>query len=608
MSSAFSHFSLPSKIITVLNELGYEEPTPVQEQSIPVMLEYRDLVAQAQTGTGKTAAFALPILSHIDVTLKETQALVIAPTRELAIQVAEAFQTYGKYLTGFTAVSIYGGQEYPTQLRALKKGPQVVVGTPGRLMDHMRRGTLSAQSLKTVILDEGDEMLKMGFVDDIEWILSQIQHEHQTALFSATMPLPIQKIANEFLKNPVKVEIKAKTNAVNAIEQCYTVVAKSQKLALLMRFLETEQVDGAIIFARTKNESSELAEKLQASGYSAAALNGDMNQVLRKKTIERIKDGSLNIVVATDVAARGIDVERITHVFNYDMPYDTDTYIHRIGRTGRAGRSGKSWIFLTPREKSLLRDIERAIGKPVQEIYPPSLDDIRQNRFNKRVNEIITIIEKASHKLARQDELIDAVQIKTGTDMKTIAAALAHFIQRSESINEDIKIDKVSLDEERPQRSSRSRARRSESRRSESRSDSRRSEPRRSESRSDSRRSDSKRSEPRSDSRRSDSKRSEPRSDSRRSDSKRSEPRSDSRRSDSKRSESRSDSRRFDSKRSDSDARRSESPLGSRSTKKDFADQPKAKRKPADKKRSSSHASPFEKTTRKPSKSQKRFR
>lgn len=472
---SFSDLSLPSTLLSTLNALGYETPTPVQLQAIPAMMSGRDVLVQAQTGTGKTAAFALPILSKIDVALKKTQALIIAPTRELAIQVAEAFQSYAKNMKGFHAVSIYGGQDYAVQLRALKRGPQVIVGTPGRLMDHMRRNTLHVDALKTLVLDEADEMLKMGFIEDIQWILEQIHHEHQTGLFSATIPETIQGIAKRHLNDPERIKIQAKTNAVETIEQCYTVVAKNQKMALLTRFLETEHIEAAIIFARTKNESTEIAEKLQTRGYAAAAINGDMNQSSRQKAIERIKEGDLDILVATDVAARGIDVERITHVFNFDIPYDTDTYIHRIGRTGRAGRKGKSWVFVTPRERFLLKDIERAVAKPIQEVSPPSLASLRERRREKRVNDIISVIENQADQLHMQTALIDEIVNRTGADLSTIANALACFIYQSDAANkDDMKIDKVSLEPERRGGGARNRSNRGRSRSgSASRSDAR---------------------------------------------------------------------------------------------------------------------------------------
>jgi len=426
----FNKLGLAPALLSSLTELGYEAPTPIQEQSIPILMEGNDLLAQAQTGTGKTAAFALPILSHLDLAMKKPQALIIAPTRELAIQVAEAFQSYAKHLNGFHVAPIYGGQAYPIQLRALKRGAHVIVGTPGRVMDHLRRGTLSVDALKTVILDEGDEMLKMGFVDDIEWILDQIPHSHQTALFSATMPSSIQKIAKRYLKDARKIHIKPKETTVDAIEQFYTRVSKNQKLDVLTRFLEVEDIQAAIIFARTKNCSAELADKLQARGYAAAALNGDMNQSLREKVIGRIKSGSLDIIVATDVAARGIDVERVSHVINFDIPHDTEAYIHRIGRTGRAGRKGKALLFVTPRENRLLNEIERAIHNPIKQIEPPSLKEMNEKRSKQLTEKVINIIAK-SNKLKPYHEMVENIMEQADCAPKDISAALAYLIQQS---------------------------------------------------------------------------------------------------------------------------------------------------------------------------------
>jgi len=430
---SFSKLGLNPPLLAALTDLGYETPTPIQEKSIPILIEGGDLLAQAPTGTGKTAAFVLPILSHLDVAKKEPQALIIVPTRELAIQVAEAFQSYAKYLKGFHVLPIYGGQDYKIQLRALKRGVHVIVGTPGRVMDHLRRGTLSVDGVKTVVLDEADEMLKMGFVEDIEWILEKIPHTHQTALFSATIPSSIQKIAKRYLKDARKIQIQSEQITVDATEQFYTRVSRNQKLDVLTRFLEIEEIQAAIIFTRTKNSSDELAEKLQARGYAAAALNGDMNQSLREKVINQIKQGSLDIIVATDVAARGIDVERVSHVINFDIPHDAEAYIHRIGRTGRAGRKGKALLFVTPREHRLLNDIERAIHKPIKQIEPPSLKEMREKRSKQLAEKVINIIEK-SHKLEPYREMIDNIMEQASCDPKDIAAALAYLIQQSNPI------------------------------------------------------------------------------------------------------------------------------------------------------------------------------
>ncbi|MDV3241076.1 MAG: DEAD/DEAH box helicase, partial [Methylocaldum sp.] len=353
--TSFEQLAIAQPILQALREIGYEAPSPIQAESIPHLLEGRDLLGQAQTGTGKTAAFAIPILTRIDLSQRSPQALVLAPTRELAIQVAEAFQTYARHLEGFHILPVYGGQGMGSQLRQLARGVHVIVGTPGRVMDHLRRGTLSLDNLTTLVLDEADEMLRMGFIEDVEWILEQTPQTRQIALFSATMPTVIRKIADRHLNNAAEVKIKAKTATVEAISQQYWLVSGVQKLEALTRILDAEDFDAMIIFVRTKTETVELAEKLEARGYEAAALNGDMSQVLREKVIDRLKKNALDIVVATDVAARGLDVERITHVVNYDIPYDTESYVHRIGRTGRAGRSGEAILFVSPRERHMLR-------------------------------------------------------------------------------------------------------------------------------------------------------------------------------------------------------------------------------------------------------------
>jgi ATP-dependent RNA helicase DeaD len=438
--SSFKQLGLKPNLLAALSELGYEAPTPIQAESIPTLLEGKDILAQAQTGTGKTASFALPTLSQIDLKLMKPQALVIAPTRELAIQVAEAFQSYAKHLKDFHVTPIYGGQDYQTQLRALKRGTHVIVGTPGRVMDHLRRGTLSVKALKTVVLDEADEMLKMGFIEDIEWILEQIPHDHQTALFSATMPASIQKISKKYLTDAVKILIKSKKNTVDTIEQYYTRIGKNQKLDALTRFLEIEDITASIIFTRTKNASSELAEKLQARGYAASALNGDMNQAHRKKVVERIKKGGLDIIVATDVAARGIDVERVSHVINYDIPHDAESYIHRIGRTGRAGRSGKAILFVTQREQHLLRDIERAIHKPIKQINSPSIKEMNEKRNAELAEKVVNIINKSKN-LGSYFELINSITEKNDCRPEEIAAALAYLIQDANPLpSHDIEI------------------------------------------------------------------------------------------------------------------------------------------------------------------------
>jgi ATP-dependent RNA helicase DeaD len=457
--SAFQQLSLTKNLTSALHELGYETPTPIQEQSIPILLSGSDILAQAQTGTGKTAAFALPILENLDENCRKPQALILAPTRELAIQVAEAIRSYAKYIKNFNVVPIFGGQDYNIQLKALKRNPQVIVGTPGRLMDHLRRGTLSIDGLKTVVLDEADEMLKMGFIDDIEWILEQIPHKHQTALFSATIPSSIQNIAKRYLVNPGKILIKSKNNTVDSIKQFYIRTPQHQKVGLLTRFLESEDVQAAIVFTRTRSASGEVAEKLQAAGHKAAALNGDMQQSARKKVVDRIKNGSLDIIVATDVAARGIDVERISHVFNYDIPLETESYIHRIGRTGRAGRDGKAFLFVTPREDRLLSDIERAIHKPIKEIFPPSVKEIIAKRNKQTTDKIVNIITK-SKKLQPYHDMVASILEKTECKPNDVAAAFAYLMQQDSPIPEIDAFEDAKSDSRKRRKSNSSTARR----------------------------------------------------------------------------------------------------------------------------------------------------
>lgn len=431
-NATFKDLVLDKQVLKSLDELGYETPTPIQIKSIPVLLDGKDLLAQAQTGTGKTAAFALPIIPNIDIDIKHPQALIIAPTRELAIQVAEAFKSYAKYLKGFNVTSIYGGQDYSTQLKALKRGSHVIVGTPGRVMDHIRRGSLSLQHIKTVVLDEADEMLKMGFIDDIQWIFDQIEHNHQIALFSATMPREIQNVAKKYLKNSEEIKIEAKTVTVDAIEQYYISLPRAQKFEVLNRYLEVEEVDAAIIFSRTKSFSTEIAEKLQTRGYSAAALNGDMSQSMREKVIDRMKAGHLNIIVATDVAARGIDIPRVTHVINFDIPHDAEAYVHRIGRTGRAGRTGKALLFLTPRENNLLRNIERALKSKIIKTDPPSIKEVNDKREKQLVEKVVKVLEKGK-RFKQFYGLVETIAQQGNYSPEDIAAAFASLMQSNGS-------------------------------------------------------------------------------------------------------------------------------------------------------------------------------
>ncbi|WP_031435568.1 DEAD/DEAH box helicase [Methylomarinum vadi] len=426
-TSSFQDLGLSTPVLKALESVGYETPSPIQAQIIPFILAGRDVLGQAQTGTGKTAAFALPVLSRLDLSQKDPQVLVLAPTRELAIQVAEAFQRYASQLKGFHVLPIYGGQEYSTQLRQLRRGAHVIVGTPGRVMDHMRKGTLKLDNLSCLVLDEADEMLRMGFIDDVEWILEQTPASRQTALFSATMPAEIRKIAQQYLDNPEQITIKVKTTTAENIRQRYWFVSGTHKLDALTRILEAESFDGMIIFVRTKTATVELAEKLEARGYSAAAINGDMSQALRERAIESLKNGKLDILIATDVAARGLDVDRITHVVNYDIPYDTESYIHRIGRTGRAGRSGDAILFVSPREKRLLGNIERATRQKVEEMQLPStefINNARIKRFKQRITDTL-----ASEELSFFVQLVEQYQVEHDVPAVEIAAALAKLTQ-----------------------------------------------------------------------------------------------------------------------------------------------------------------------------------
>lgn len=423
----FHDFGLIDPVLKILDDVGYETPSPIQAQVIPHMLEGADVLGQAQTGTGKTAAFALPILSRIDLKQKDPQVLVLAPTRELAIQVAESFQRYAGHLKGFHVLPIYGGQDYSTQLRQLKRGAHVVVGTPGRVMDHMRRGTLVLDNLSVLVLDEADEMLRMGFIDDVEWILEQSPEDKQIALFSATMPTPIRKIAQKYLHEPIEVTIKVTTASAENIRQRFWVVSEVHKLDALTRILEAETFDGMIIFVRTKTATVELAEKLEARGFSAAAINGDMSQTLRERAINNLKNGKLDILIATDVAARGLDVDRITHVVNFDIPYDTESYIHRIGRTGRAGRTGDAILFIAPREKRLLFNIEKATKQKVEEMELPSTELINNKRIARFKQNISDTL--AAEELSFFTHLIESYQHEHNVTALEIAAALAKIAQ-----------------------------------------------------------------------------------------------------------------------------------------------------------------------------------
>ncbi|NVD72258.1 DEAD/DEAH box helicase [Duganella sp. BJB1802] len=419
----FSDLNLSAPLIKALKEVGYESPSPIQAATIPLLLDNLDVLGQAQTGTGKTAAFALPILSRIDIKQTTPQALVLAPTRELAIQVAEAFQTYASHIPGFHVLPIYGGQSYGPQLSALRRGVHVVVGTPGRVIDHLDKGSLDLSKLKTLVLDEADEMLRMGFIDDVERILQETPDSRQTALFSATMPSAIRRIANTYLRSPKEITVAAKTGTAENIRQRYWLVSGMHKLDALTRILEAENFDGMIIFSRTKLGTEELASKLQARGFSAAAINGDIQQAQRECTIQQLKDGKIDILVATDVAARGLDVERISHVVNYDVPHDPESYTHRIGRTGRAGRSGEAILFITPREKNLLKSIERATRQPIGMLELPTIqavNDVRIAKFKSQISETL-----AQGELEQFQSLIEDFEREQNIPAIEIAAALA---------------------------------------------------------------------------------------------------------------------------------------------------------------------------------------
>ncbi len=423
----FLSLGLSAPVLKALKDVGYESPSPIQAACIPYLLAGHDLLGQAQTGTGKTAAFALPVLSNIDLSVKDPQVLVLAPTRELAIQVAEAFQTYARYIKNFHVLPIYGGQGYDTQLRQLRRGVHVVVGTPGRVMDHMRKGTLKLDSLTTLVLDEADEMLRMGFIDDVEWVLQHSPSDRQIALFSATMPAVIKKVANKHLNQPKEVKIASKTATASTVRQRYWEVSGLHKLDALTRILEMESFDAMLIFVRTKAATEELASKLSARGYASEALNGDIAQNTRERIVERLKKGQLDILIATDVVARGLDVERISHVVNYDIPYDTESYVHRIGRTGRAGRSGEAILFVAHREQRMLRAIEQATRQPIEHMKLPSTSDINQQRivrFKQRISDTL-----ASDDLALFLQLVAEYQQEHDADPIQIAAALARLAQ-----------------------------------------------------------------------------------------------------------------------------------------------------------------------------------
>ncbi|MBT5548774.1 MAG: DEAD/DEAH box helicase [Gammaproteobacteria bacterium] len=428
----FKSFGLSEALIKVLDEVGYETPSAIQEQCIPHLLNGHDVIGQAQTGTGKTAAFSLPLIDRIDINTNQVQLLVLTPTRELAIQVSEAIQTYARHFKGLHVLPIYGGQSYDIQLRPLKRGVHVVVGTPGRVMDHIKKGTLKLGSLKALVLDEADEMLRMGFIDDVKWVMEKLPKERQIALFSATMPDVIRRVAEKFLNDPKIVKIKTKTATAQTISQRYWLVSGVNKLDALTRILEVETFDALLIFVRTKTATVDLAEKLSARGFSSEAINGDIAQNQRERTIQQLKKGKIDILIATDVAARGLDVERISHVVNYDIPQDPESYVHRIGRTGRAGREGKAILFVAPRERRMLQTIERITRQPITPMQLPSAKIINEQRvtnFKQRISDTLN-----NQELGIFEELILSFQKEHEVDAFKIASALALMAQGTEPL------------------------------------------------------------------------------------------------------------------------------------------------------------------------------
>lgn len=447
----FSELELSEPILKALGKIGYEKPSPIQAATIPYVLAGEDVLGQAQTGTGKTAAFALPLLSNIDVNSKDTQVLVIAPTRELAIQIAEACEDYAQFIRGINIQCVYGGQDYRGQIQGLRKGAQVVIGTPGRVMDHMRKGTLKIDNLHCLVLDEADEMLRMGFIDDVEWIMSEMHDDAQTALFSATMPKQIDKIAKKYLTNPKVVQVSSSVKTAETVEQCYWFVSGLRKAEALVRFIEAEETDASIVFVRTKIVTEELAQLLNERGIKTSALNGDMVQKQRERTVEQLKNGKLDVIVATDVAARGLDVKRMSHVFNYDVPFDSEAYVHRIGRTGRAGRSGKAILFIGGRDKYMLKRIERDTKNTLTEIPLPSVKQINEKRmvsFEESLNQILGASEKIKYfkdfKKFAGEFIEKAAQAEDNeyTAEDLVAALMQHMHQMKPLLVEDTQFNK----------------------------------------------------------------------------------------------------------------------------------------------------------------------
>ena len=422
----FGCFGFGSELLQALEAIGYREPSPIQKAAIPELMLGRDLVGQAQTGTGKTAAFALPMLARLDPAERKPQVLVLAPTRELALQVADAFNSYASQLNGVRTLAIYGGADFRDQIHQLKRGVQIVVGTPGRVMDHMRQGTLDLSNLRALVLDEADEMLRMGFIDDVEWVLEQLPEKRQVVLFSATMPAEIRRISQKYLNSPAEVTIRQKAADASLIRQRFLMVHAPHKLAALERVLEAETSEGVIVFARTKAITITVAESLEQHGYDVAVLNGDVPQAQRERTIERLKSGQVDVLVATDVAARGLDVERIGLVINYDIPFDAEAYVHRIGRTGRAGRTGDAILFLTPRERRFLGGLERVVAKPIAEMEVPSNATINQNRLDRmraKLTGCLQTPESSEQERALLSEILQRVAQEQGSSPEQLALA-----------------------------------------------------------------------------------------------------------------------------------------------------------------------------------------
>ncbi|NDV91494.1 DEAD/DEAH box helicase [Alteromonas sp. 345S023] len=428
----FKDLKLPEPILQALEKVGYEKPSPIQAESIPLLLEGHDLLGQAQTGTGKTAAFALPMLANIDPEQRKPQLLVLAPTRELAIQVAEAFQVYASFSQKIKVLPVYGGQSYDNQIRQLKRGVQVIVGTPGRVIDHIKRKTLDLSELKYLVLDEADEMLRMGFIDDVELILSHAPKERQTALFSATMPGPIKKITQRYLNDPKHVKIASKVSTASTIRQRYCQVAPHHKLEALTRIMEVEPFDGVIIFVRTKTATVELADKLSARGYDVEPLNGDIPQNARERTVDKLKQGKIDILVATDVVARGLDVERVSHVINYDVPYDSESYVHRIGRTGRAGRQGDAILFISHREKRMLFSIEKTTKQPIEVMPIPSISEINETRLSRFKQSVVEAAQDDS--IESLIPIVEMIKEEAEASPEVIMAALVKIAQGDEPL------------------------------------------------------------------------------------------------------------------------------------------------------------------------------